>query len=243
MKTFTAIAFTILFIAYCNAQPGAFMNLTAAQIKSSAQVKALVQAGLVDVIALGQAKHQFNSTNFTVTHVNSAAQQVVSGGSNYKLDVNYVNTKNESAHAQFTGFYNTTSGEASISSISYSVQYPKTTTTTTPTGTTTTTTTTTNNTTAPNTTSVSVGQLMTNDFIHGLFDFGFNNTIALGIKNGTIPKGNYTLSKVNSITQQNVMNGEVFNFNVLAKSTANTTVALAFIVRGHLDAYSWKAAK
>ncbi len=247
----TLIAFTILFLYCCNAQTGAFTNLTAAQIKTNPQVQAMVQAGLTQVIALGQAKHQFNSTSFSVTKVNSAAQQVVSGGNNYQLNVNYVNTKNEAVNAKFTGFYNTTSKKASITSISFTVTYPKTTSTSTtvPAGTknvTTTTTTTTPTTTPTNTmnsSSVSVGQMMTNDFIHGLFDFGFNTTVALGIKNGTLPNSHYTLSKVNSITKKDVKNGEVYTFNVLAKNTANTTVALAFIVEGQLQAYSWKVAK
>jgi len=237
MKTLTTIAFAILFLVHCNAQVGTYTNLTAAQIKSNTQVQALIQAGLAKVISLGQAKNQFNSTSFSVTKVNSAAQQVVSGGNNYKLDVNYTNTKSESVRAKFTGFYNVTSKKASISAISYSVQYPKTSSSTTPPSTGTTT-----NTTITNTTNTTVGvdQLLTDDFINGLFEFGFNNTIALGIKNGTLPNATYTVSKVNSITKQDVKNGETYTFNVLAKSAANTTVALAFIVRGQLDAYSFK---
>merc|ERR1711977_285530 len=106
MKLF--IAFLALIIC-CSAQTGAYKQLTAAQIKASAPTQALIQAALKQVVSLGQAKHQFKDSKFAVTTINSVYQQVVSGGSNYKIDVNYTNAAKEKVRANFTGFYNTTS--------------------------------------------------------------------------------------------------------------------------------------
>jgi len=240
MKTLTILTFSILFLIYCNAQVGTYTNLTAAQIVSNTQVQALIQAGLTRVLSLGQAKNQFNSTQFSVSGVNSVARQVVSGGNNYQIDVNYTNTKSEAVRAKYTGFYNDTSNKTSISTISYSVKYPRTNTTTNPPSTTTPPASTGGNN-ATNTTTVPVDQLLQDDFVNGLFEFGFNTTVQLGINNGSIPNAVYTVSKINSVTKQDVKNGGVYTFNVLATdAAAETNVALAFVVRGQLDAYNFK---
>jgi hypothetical protein len=229
MKLF--IAFLAIIIC-CSAQTGAYKQLTAAQIKASAPTQALIQAALKQVVTLGQAKNQFKDNKFTVTTINSVYQQVVAGGSNYKIDVNYTNTAKEKVRATFTGFYNTTSKATKISALSYKVQYPATTTPTTPTKPTTPP--------ANATTSVNVTQLQTNQLLKSLFDFGFNTAVQNSIAAGTIPKGTYTVTKVNSISKQAVKNGAVYTFNCLAKNAAGNVVALAFVVRNQVDAYSAK---
>jgi len=231
------IAFLALIIC-CSAQTGAYKQLTAAQIKASAPTQALVQAALKQIVALGQAKHQFKNYQFAVTKINSVYQQVVSGGSNYKIDVNYTNSAKEAVRANFTGFYNTTSKATKISPLSYKVQYPATTTPAKPGKPT--------NTTKPTTpanppkTSVNVTELQTNKLLKSLFDFGFSTAVQNSIAAGTIPKGTYTVTKVNSISKQAVKNGALYTFNCLAKNATGNVVALAFIVRNQVDAYSAK---
>ena len=238
MKLF--IAFLALIIA-CSAQTAAYKQLTAAQIKASAPTNALIQAALKQVVALGQAKNQFKDTKFTVTKINSVYQQVVTGGSNYKIDVNYTNVAKEAVRATFTGFYNTTSKAMRISALTYKIQYPKTTSPTTPTTPTTPTKPTTPTTpTTPTKTSVNVTELQTNQLLKSLFDFGFSTSVKNSIAAGTIPKGTYTVTKVNSISKQAVTNGALYTFNVLAKNAAGNVVALAFITRNQVDAYSAK---
>jgi hypothetical protein len=226
MKIF--IAFLAIIIA-CSAQTGAYKQLTAAQIKASAPTQALIQAALKQVVALGTAKNQFKDTKFTVTTINSVYQQVVSGGSNYKIDVNYTNVAKEAVRASFTGFYNTTSKATKISSLTYKIQYPKTTSPTTPTTPTT-----------PPKTSVNVTELQTNQLLKSLFDFGFSTAVKNSVAAGTIPKGTYTVTKVNSISKQAVTNGALYTFNCLAKNAAGNVVALAFVTRNQVDAYSAK---
>jgi len=233
MKLFLAF---LAIIICCSAQTGAYTALTAAQIKASAPVQSLIKAGQDRVISLGQPKNQFKNNDFSVTQVNNAYQQVVSGGTNYKLDVNYTNTAKEAVRATFQGFYNTTSKAVKIVSLTYKVQYPKTNTTapTTPT-----TPTTPSNNTTNATTSVDVAELQTNQLLNSLFNFGFSTAVENSVASGSIPKGTYTVSKVNSVTKQTVKNGTLYTFNALVKN-GNTTVALAFIVRNQLESYAAK---
>jgi len=221
MKLF--IAFLAVIIC-CSAQISGYTALTAAQIKASAPVQALIQLGLKEVISLGQAKNQFHSNQFNVTKINSVYQQAVSGGFNEKIDVNYTNAKKEEVRATFQGFYNTTSKAAKINSLAYKVQYP------TVASANTTSNTTTNSTTPANnaTTGVNGTAPQTNSTVSSLLNFGFNAAIQASIAAGKIPKGTYTVTKVNSITPK----GATINFNVLAKDTTGTIIALAFIVEG-----------
>jgi len=247
MKFFIVL---LALIACCTAQLGAYQALTATQAKGNAQVQALIKLGLNKVIAAGQAKNQFKNTQFSVTKINSAYQQVVSGGNNYKLDVNYINTAKEAVRATFTGFYDTTSKTGKIITFSYKVQYPTvavTPTTTTPTTTPTTSTPTTSTPTTTSTTptvnqptAVDVAQLQTDQLLNNLFQFGFNTAVQNGIAAKGLPNTPFSVSKVNSITRQAVKDGSLYTFNCLAKNAAGTTIALAFIVRNQVDTYSYK---
>ena len=224
------IAFALLFLACCSAQT--YTALTPAQIASNAQVQALIKTGLARVISLGQQKNQFNSTDFSVSKINNVSRATVTNGSSYKIDVIYINKKNETVHAKFTGLYNTKTNKTSISTISYTVQYPRTSSSTNPT----------NSTSTP----VDVGQLQTNATLKGLFNYGFNLTIQNAIKSGKIPSATYAVTKVNSISQQNSTSGPIYTFNAVATNAAKTpTVTLNFTVASQkkLTAYSFSVKK
>jgi len=231
------VAFAL--IVCCAAQvPGGYNTLTTAQAEANTQVQTLIQLGLQQVITLGTPKNIFKSTDFTLTTYNSVAQQV-SNGNKYKVDVNFTNSNNEKLRIKFTGLYDTSNSTGSFLALSYLVQYPKISSDIT---TTTTTTTTGSNSATGSTgfTSVDVTQLDQDPLLNSLLIFGFNTILQNGITNGTIPNSAYIISKVNSISEQAVKDGALYNFNVLAKSADNTTVALAYIVRNQVDSYDYK---
>jgi len=227
MKTSTTIlALFALLLISCNAQT--YTALTQAQIASNTQVQALIQTGLAQVITLGQQKNYFNSTNFTVTKINSVSKAVVTNGNSYKIDVNYTNTANEIVQAKFTGLYNTKTNKTSISTLSFTLQYPPKSVPVTP---------------GP-ATSVDVNHLQTDAALKSLFDFGLKTTIQNGINSGHVPQDTYTVTKVNSIAKQDSQIGPIYTFTCVANnSSKKTTLTLSFSIASQtqqLTAYSIK---
>ncbi len=230
MKTIIAL-FALLLIS-CNAQT--YTTLTQAQISSNTQVQTLLQTGLAQVISMGAAKDHFTNNDFSVTKVNSASQAAVTNGNSYKIDVNYTNTADEAVRAKFTGLFNTKTSKTSISTISYTVQYPSTPTTpTTPTD--------------PTNTPIDIDQLETDAALKGLFDYGFDRVLQIGINAGKVPAGDYTVSKVNSITKKVTSSSSTsYAFNCVANNEdGNITVTMSFTVtsKKYLSAYSYKVAQ
>ena len=231
MKTSTTILalFALLFL-FCSAQT--YTPLTPAQIASNIQVQALIQTGLAQVISMGAAKDHFSNNDFSVTKVNSVSQAAVTRGNSYKIDVNYTNTADEAARAKFTGLFNTKTSKISISTISYTVQYPSTTTPIDPTD--------------PTTTPIDVDQLETDAVLKGLFDYGFDRILQIGVNAGKVPDTDYTVTKVNSITKKETSSSTSYAFSCVANNDdGNITVTMSFTVtsKKFLSAYSYKVSQ
>jgi len=207
------ILFLLAIGAFCQAN-NAYVEMAPYDYVNNPLITTLRDFGAKFVVNKAVQDGKIASTSYTLTRVHHVFNQTAPTYINYKYDLSLKVNKNDTLNTIFNVRYNLTSKASVVTSYSYNISYG-----------------------AINNSTNNTGFIPINPaqyssaLIQSLVNFGKNSVYNKAVAAGKIPAGNYTVTKINSVSKQNVTGGANYKFNINFKNTIGTREVVAdFII-------------